>query len=65
MKKKCGIENKGHRVGSRPVEETVVKEEKKPAPGVDAALTEHERFLILLGYQQATREFLKILPNKP
>ena len=28
-----------------------------------APLTEHERYLILVGYQQATREFLQSLKN--
>jgi len=50
-----------------PVAKTGAKE--KTAPGSTSAtedtapLTEHERYLILLGYQQATREFLQSLKN--
>ena len=65
LKKLWGVESKGHRGGwpvkAPAVKAPAVKEEEKPAPGVDVSLTEHERFLVLLGYQQATREFLKIL----
>ena len=34
-------------------------EKKMATQEVDAALTEHERYLILLGYQQAAREILR------
>lgn len=36
----------------------------KPAKDVALSLSEHDRYLILQGYQQATREFLKILGKK-
>jgi len=35
------------------------REPEAVARSVDAPLTEHEHYLVLLGWQQAAREFLK------
>ena len=43
-----------------PVEEPTIPEaEGAIARSVDAPLTEHEHYLVLLGWQQAAREFLR------
>lgn len=61
LKNKWGVPNKIR--GRAKATKSSIPEPSEQA--TDAALTEHERYLILLGYQQATREFLKILLNKP
>lgn len=48
LKKLWGVINKQKRIKPR-----------APVPDNQIELTEHERYLILLGYQQAVREFLK------
>lgn len=50
------IGQQGAKTLKKPTQKTI-----KETTGEDVALTEHERYLILLGYQQATREFLKNL----
>jgi len=57
LKKKWGVENKGKKRPKKP-KKTTTKAVKKTT-SEDVALTEHERYLILLGYQQAVREFLR------
>lgn len=60
LKKKWGVENKGRgllKPAKRP------KQGNKPKGANTQELTEHERYLILLGYQQATREFLRADKN--
>lgn len=39
------------------------KKNQEPQPSSQAELTEHERYLILIGYQMAIREFLKADKN--
>ena len=39
--------------------ELISQSEEENTDDLPEALTEHERYLILLGYQMATREFLK------
>ena len=53
---KAKAENRARtEAGATSVGEAVIKEH------VDVSLSEHDRYLFLLGYQQATREFLKAL----
>jgi len=63
LRKKHAPETIGKRRVKKP---RVIKESKalseKPIEGT-SPLTEHERYLMLLGYQQATREFLQSLKN--
>lgn len=49
LKKKWGIQGKGKATGPKRAVDT----------GGTQGSTEHERYLILVGYQQAVREFLK------
>ena len=56
LKRKWEVQGKGKGTSSRP--------EKEKDATVDDALSEHEQYLILLGYQQATREFLEADKNR-
>lgn len=58
LKKKWGISNKTKGRGSKQVEKTTQRVVKETT-SEDTALTEHERYLILLGYQQAVREIFR------
>ena len=55
LKKLWGVQNKGKGTGPKTV--------KRPSADDTQGLTEHERYLILVGYQMAIMDFLKVNPN--
>jgi len=61
LKKLWGVPKKSKGIRTEKAAPAAEPEKKPLEPEETAPLTEHERYLILLGYQQATREFLKYL----
>ena len=64
LKKDWGVQGKNKKLGSKKIEASANPEEKPETPeavarSVEAPLTEHEHYLVLLGWQQAAREFLR------
>ena len=60
LKADWGIQGKYKKLGSKKVWAFENPEATGPvATNVDAPLTEHEHYLVLLGWQQAAREFLR------
>ena len=68
LKEKWAVANKGRSIGKRAHDNDWVKTGKHGPQG--RGLTEHEQYLVLLGYQQAVREFLNnrgpdgVMPNR-
>ncbi len=59
--KKWGISNTAYyQIRKRYAPELIRQSEEEKTDDLPEALTEHERYLVLFGYQQAVREFLNV-----